>query len=182
VRIEVGVALLLPAVRGQRLSEVAVPVEETDPHQGHAEVAGRLEVVAGEDAEASGVLREGLRDAELRREVGDGPQRRVASGLEPAVAVQVPLEPVADVAQEAHEAGVGDEGVEALAWHHAQQAHGIVDRGVPRVGVHPLEHVPGLGVPRPPEVHGQLLQRLELRRKGWPDGEAAEGLHRGGPY
>ena len=32
---------------------------------------GRLEVVAGEDAEAAGVLRQHLGDAELRREVGD---------------------------------------------------------------------------------------------------------------
>jgi hypothetical protein len=66
VRVEVRVALLLPSVRGQRLAEVAVAVEQADPHQRQAEVAGRLEVVAGEHAQATGVLGEGLGDAELR--------------------------------------------------------------------------------------------------------------------
>ena len=66
VRVEVGVALLLPAVGGQRLPEVAVAVEEADAHERHAEVAARLEVIAGQHAEAAGVLRERLGDAELR--------------------------------------------------------------------------------------------------------------------
>ncbi len=48
--IEVGVALLLPAVGRERLAEVAVAVEEADADQRHAEVAGRLEVVAGQHA------------------------------------------------------------------------------------------------------------------------------------
>ena len=66
VRVEVGVALLLPAVGRQRLAEVAVAVEEADAHQRHAEVAARLEVVAGQHAEAARVLGERLGDAELR--------------------------------------------------------------------------------------------------------------------
>ena len=73
--VEVGVALLLPAVGVERLAEVAVPVEEADADERHAEVAGRLEVVAGEHAEAAGVLGERLGDAELGREVGDRAQR-----------------------------------------------------------------------------------------------------------
>ena len=72
VGVEDGVVLLLPAVPGQGLAEVAVPVEQPDADQRDAEVAGRLEMVAGEDAEAAGVLGQGGRDAELGREVGDG--------------------------------------------------------------------------------------------------------------
>jgi hypothetical protein len=49
-------------------------VEQADADERHAEVAGRLEVVAGEDAEAAGVLRQRLGDAELGREVGDSPR------------------------------------------------------------------------------------------------------------
>ena len=64
--------LLLPAVAGEGLAEVAVPVEQPDADQRYAEVAGGLEMVAGEDAEAAGVLRQGGGDAELGREVGDG--------------------------------------------------------------------------------------------------------------
>ncbi len=55
----------------QQLAEVAVAVEEADADDRHAEVAGRLEVVAGEDAEPARVLRQRLAEAELGREVGD---------------------------------------------------------------------------------------------------------------
>jgi hypothetical protein len=42
-----------------------VPVEQADADQRYAEIAGRLEVVAGEDAEAAGVLRQDRADPEL---------------------------------------------------------------------------------------------------------------------
>lgn len=63
--VEHGVVLLLPAVAGQALAEVAVAVEQADPDERHAEVAGGLEVVSGEDAEAAGVLGQGGGDPEL---------------------------------------------------------------------------------------------------------------------
>ena len=66
-----GVVLLLPAVGATATAEVAGAVEQPDADDRHAEVGRRLEVVAGEDAEAAGVLRQHLGDAELRREVGD---------------------------------------------------------------------------------------------------------------
>lgn len=59
VRVEDGVVLLLPAVPGQALPEVAVAVEQPHADEGHAQVAGGLEVVPGEDAEPAGVLRQG---------------------------------------------------------------------------------------------------------------------------
>ena len=70
--VELDELLLLRAARGQQLAEVAVAVEEADADDRHAEVAGRLEVVAGEDAEAARVLGQRLAEAELGREVGDG--------------------------------------------------------------------------------------------------------------
>ena len=71
MRIEAGVVLLLPAVGRQRLHEVAGAVEQADADDRDAEIAGRLQVVAGEDAEAAAVLRQGLGDAEFGREVRD---------------------------------------------------------------------------------------------------------------
>ena len=75
LRREVGDGLLLPAFGVEALAEVALGVEQADPHEWHAEVGGRLEVVAGEHPEAARVLRERLADAELGREVGDEAQR-----------------------------------------------------------------------------------------------------------
>ena len=71
VGVEDRVGLLLPAVAGQGLAEVAVAVEQPDADDRHAEVARGLEVVAGQDAETAGVLRQHRGDAELRGEVAD---------------------------------------------------------------------------------------------------------------
>ncbi len=76
LRIVRRVVLLLPAVRGQRLPEVAEPVEQADPDDRHAEIGRRLEVVAGQDAETARVVRQRLGDAELHGEVGDGLRKR----------------------------------------------------------------------------------------------------------
>lgn len=65
VGVEDRILLLLPALAGQRLAEVAVPVEQAHADQRGAEVAGGLEMVAREDAEAPGVLGQRGGDAEL---------------------------------------------------------------------------------------------------------------------
>lgn len=46
VGVEHRILLLLPAVPGQRLAEVAVPVEQAHTDEGYAQVAGGLEMVA----------------------------------------------------------------------------------------------------------------------------------------
>ena len=56
---------------GDLLIEVAVSVEEPDTGQRESSIAGRLEVITGEDPEATRVLgNEGI-DAELGRAIGD---------------------------------------------------------------------------------------------------------------
>ena len=75
VRVQRGVVLELPAVGGQALREVAGAVEQADADQRDAEVGGGLEVVTGQDAQAAGVLRQHLGDAELGGEVGDARRR-----------------------------------------------------------------------------------------------------------
>lgn len=108
LRVEHRVALLLPAVPAERLAEVAVPVEQPDPDQRHPEVAGGLEVVAGQDAQAAGVLRQRGGDAVLRREVGDGGRQRLGARgrLVPARRAQVVGQVVGEVAEAAQEAAV----------------------------------------------------------------------------
>ncbi len=58
VRVRSRVALGLPALDRQGLREIAVAVQQADPDDRHTEVAGGLEVVAGQDAKAAGVLRQ----------------------------------------------------------------------------------------------------------------------------
>ncbi len=73
--VDAGVRLLLPAVGVEVLMEVALGVQQPDADERHAEVGGRLQVIAGEHPEPAGVLRERLGDAELGREVGDEIER-----------------------------------------------------------------------------------------------------------
>ena len=55
--------------------EVALRIHEPDADERHAEVAGFLAVVAGEDAEAARIDRQRLMEGELRREIGQRPGR-----------------------------------------------------------------------------------------------------------
>ncbi len=65
VRIEHRVALHLPAVGRDRLREVSGPVEEADPDERDPEVGGALQMVARQNAESTGILREGGGDSEF---------------------------------------------------------------------------------------------------------------------
>ena len=55
----------------EHLAKEAMPVEQADTGQRGTDVAGRLEMVAGQDAETTRVLRHELADPELGREVDD---------------------------------------------------------------------------------------------------------------
>ncbi len=185
VGIELGEALLLHPVDGEELAEVARAVEEPYADERDAEVARRLEVVAGEDTETAGVLREGLGDPELRGEVGDQPQRaglhRLGPGLEPAGRGEVAVQAALGLVQVAQEPGVGAELFEAFRRHLAEQPHGIVGHRLPRLLVDPPEEVTGGLVPGPAQVHGQALERGQLGRQRRSHAEALEGTHGCGP-
>ena len=66
----VEIFLILPAVGVEMLLEIALVVEQADGDQRNAQAAGALDVIAREDAQATGIDRHGLVDAELQREVG----------------------------------------------------------------------------------------------------------------
>ena len=70
-RIEVDVGIFLPAVDPDALVEVACAIEDADSDERDAEVGGCLAVVAGEDAQAAAIDRDGAVKAELGAEVGD---------------------------------------------------------------------------------------------------------------
>ena len=79
-----GIAFLLPAIDGEILAEVALAVHQADAHQRQAEIAGALEVIAGQHAEAAGIDGHALVNAELGGEVGDA---QVLAQIAAAVAV-----------------------------------------------------------------------------------------------
>ena len=76
LRVVRRVRLVLPTVGGQRLPEVARPIEQADGDQRQAQIRRRFEVVTRQDAEATGVVRQHLGHAELHREVRDPGRHR----------------------------------------------------------------------------------------------------------
>ena len=77
------VGLVLPTVGGQRLPEVARAVVQPDRDQRQAQVRRGLQVIARQNAQAAGIVRKHLGDAELHGEVRDAVRQR-ACRLRPA--------------------------------------------------------------------------------------------------
>ena len=83
----VGVGVLLVAVGVDRLSEVAVAIEQADADERDGHVRRGLEMVAGEHAEAARVDTERLVEAVLGAEVGNrAGESRAVLALEPVTA------------------------------------------------------------------------------------------------
>jgi len=177
VRVERGIVLQLPAVGRQALLEVAGAVQQPDPDQRDPEVGGGLEVVAGEDAQAAGVLRKHLGDAELRGEVRDAGRRLIPERLVPAGRRQVLLEVVDGVLQAADEPAVLRQLGQPFGRHLAEHLHRVAAAALPQVRIEGLEQIPGLGVPRPAQVDHQLGQRRQGLGQRRADGEPSECSH-----
>ena len=158
----VGVDVLLEAVRVHGLAEIAGAVEEADADQGHPEVARRLAVVAGEDAEAARVDAERLVDAELHREVGDRAAQCASVLVEPAPAGAVRVEGVDHALVGAAELRVGEQPHPVLGLDVDEELDRVVVPA-PVLGIDPGEEPGGLRRPAPPEVVGELAQALQAR-------------------
>jgi hypothetical protein len=154
VRVDRRVELLLPAVPGQPLGEVAGPVEQADADDRDAEVAGRLEVVAGQDAEATGVLREDLGQAELHREVGDA-ARHPGLLLVPARLGQVVGQVVGGVGEPAQEPLVPGQRGQPGRRYRAEQPDRVAATVPPQFRIDGREQVQRLLVPGPTQVHDE---------------------------
>jgi hypothetical protein len=178
VGVEDRVGLLLPALARQRLAEVAVAVEQAHADDRDAEVARGLEVVAGEDAQAAGVLREDGGDAELRGEVRDraGSFLRLTP-LEPAVAGEVGLQIGAGLAELLQEALVGCQLLEPGPADGAEELDRVPPRRLPQPGVHGLEDVLRLRVPGPAQVARQVAQGAQRRGEDGSDRESSNRSH-----
>ena len=81
------VLLLLPAADVEPLAEIALPVEQSDADERNVQVRRALDVIAGEHAEAAGIDRHRLVQAELGREIATGRGRSTPACVAPHVAV-----------------------------------------------------------------------------------------------
>ena len=177
-RIDDGIALLLPGVRREHLPEEALPVEDPDPDERHAEVARGLQVVAGQDAEAARVDREHLGEAELGAEVRDAvapggeggdPRARGRSGVLGREGGRGLLD-ACDVVR------IRGERREPRRVHHPQEQNGI-SRAMPLLRIELAKESARMRPPRPPHVAGEVGEGSELRRQGGGGAVCSERSH-----
>ena len=177
VRVEDWIVLLLEAVMREALTEVALSIEEPDAGERETEGARRLQMIAREYTEAARVLGQRLADTELGGEVCDRAKWRRAPQLQPSGRIEIALEVIMHLVEEAHECGVGRQFGQPRLRHHAQKTHRIAIDVLPQLGVHPAEEAPRPVVPRPAQVACELLQITE---RGWElgaDGETSKRFH-----
>ena len=87
VEIGIDVARFLAALVVDRLHEIALPVEQSESDEWEVEVARGLAVVAREDAEAAGVVRDAFMEAELGGKIREGTALEGRFGAQLAVGV-----------------------------------------------------------------------------------------------
>ena len=185
LRVQRRIGFMLPTVGGQRLAEVPGPVVEADRDQRHTQIRGGFEVIAGQDAQATRVVGQHLRHPELHREVRDSRRQCCARGgllLIPQRPRQVLAKIVGQPIQPFEERLVDGKLVQALRGHRAQQRNRILADALPQCGIDRSEQLLGRPVPRPSQVHRQLLQCSQAVGQMSTDGETTQCLHAALPY
>ena len=170
--VDVEVLLLLAHLVVEALPEVALVVVEADADQRDAEVGGRLDVIAGQDAEAARVDRQRLVQPELGGEVGDRPRPQDAGvAFAPGVArPQIFLEASVGVVDAAVQGQLRGALVDGRDRQLLQQRDRIVPETAPQAGIEVAEQAGRVLVPAPPQVAGQAAQALLRRRDELPLG------------
>ena len=164
--IQVLVAFFLPSVGGNGLVQVALGIHETHANQRHAEVGGLLAVIAGKDAEPSGVDRQRLVEREFGREVRDGPLE-VGKGLRPPGMPRRArfFEAVNRALIQVHEGRIRRCGLELLAGNLPQHANRVVRRRPPQRVVELAKDHAAFAIPAPPKVDCEFWKTAQGRRK-----------------
>ncbi len=157
LRVRVRGALAAFAV--DRLHEVALPVEQAHGDEGKLEVARRLAVIAGQDAEAARVRRQALVHAELGAEVRD----QVAGAEAAAVLAErrlgvIRVERGEHAAQAVEERRIGGGVDELLLVDALEHRLGAVPHGIPQRRIQPREKRSRAAIPAIPEIARQLLE------------------------
>jgi hypothetical protein len=174
-RVVLGLGVDLLAGGGHALAHVAHAVEQAHRDQRQRQVAGRLEVVAGQDAQAAAVDAQRLVQAELGAEVGHrvlARERDAATQLVGHVlARHVGLEARQDASQALDVLGALRARAQVLGVDVAQVARDVAAVRLPLAREDLAEELGRLGIPRPPIV---ARQPLEARQRGRQRGRDLE--------
>ena len=172
--VDVGLEVVfeLPSGVVEALEEVSLAVEEADADEWDVEVGCALDVIAGEDAEASGVDGEGFVQAEFGGEVGYWARTQDACvGCAPgAVGLQVLLLAAVGVVDASVQHQLCGATLDLVQRHFVEKRDWVLVRLAPACGAEVAKEADAVVVPTPPEIAGEGPEAL-LRRGD----EAIEG-------
>jgi len=171
IKILVEVNRSLNAFLIDLLAEIAVPIEKTDRHKIQIKIAGRLAVVAGKDAQATGVIWNRFVKTKFSGKIRDGIFDR-ASGASFSVSImasQIFLEFLKDLLELAQKILVLRKLFQPILPRDLQHADRIMICSVPKLVIEMPEQPSCRGLPRPPKVETHFPQWLQRRRQDGRD-------------
>ena len=151
------------------LSEIAVPIEQTDRNEIQIEIAGRFAMVAGKDAQATGVIRDRFVETEFGGKIGNrifdcAASARFSVGI---VASKIFLEFFKNLVEVAEKIFVLSEFLQPGLPRKLQHADGIVICAVPQLGIEMPEEPARGWLPSPPKIVSQFTEWFQhLRQSG----------------
>ena len=149
------VSRLLSPLSGEFLSKITVPVQQSDRDHRHVLVGRLLQIVAGQDAQTARIDLQRSMQAVFHREIGDLRCRRI--GFFGHVALELRIYRI----KRSQERLVPLQLFQPVYGQQIEKSDRITFASVPKVGIDLLEQIPGAGIPAPPKVVGQLLERTE---------------------
>src|SRR5205085_5702460 len=120
-------------------------------------------MVAGENAEAAGIIRDRFVKSELGREIRDRSfDGRCSAGLSVSVLTdEIISESIVDLLQFSQERFVLGELFQARLSRKLQHSYRIVIRSIPQIGIEMTEKPARRRLPRPPKVEGHFPKWLQ---------------------
>ena len=165
VKILVEVDGLLRAFLVDLLFEISVTIEQADGDKVEIEIAGGFAVIARENAEAAGIIRNRFVKAELSGKIGDR-FLDLARGAGFPVGVfprEITAKGIVNVFQFAQETFVVRDFDETGLARKLKHPDGVVIGPIPKLGIEMPEKPARGRLPGPPQIEDHLAQRLECR-------------------
>ena len=167
IKVLVEIDRLLNAILIDLLSEIPVPIEQTYCNEIQIKIAGRFAMVAGENAEAAGVIRDRLMETKFSGKIGDRIFDRAAGACFSVrvVSSEILFEVLKNLLELAQKIFVLCKLFQPGLPGKLQHAHGVVIRAVPQFWIEMPEQAARGRLPRPPKVETHLPQRFQRRRQ-----------------
>ena len=154
LKIVVFVRLLLPSGGVEVLTKVPLLVQQADAHQRHTQIAGGLQMIAGQHAQPAREYVEALGQSEFGREVSH--QQPVRAIIRAAIPGGFRREVGSHFLDQAIQLGqeriVFSRGLQLRLVDSPQHQHGVMPGGFPEVGIQAAEKFNGVVVPSPSQV------------------------------